>query len=232
METPRFRWTAEFLAGPGGFASKEEISSDWFNSKAEAVNDANKNADNEVQEFPYARNILRLVVVDETGKQMVELRGRSREHWRFSPLNISIVDDVEPVACSTMVCSHDILFLFSLVEWLEDYVFWTLFYSFCIELYSRTSVWKRRIQTVHFESFQTRNSIFDDLNILLPLCYFLFIVYRNYVFSYAQKCSQCILGNILPNKLILIANSSECIQDGFRFFYTKWDRIALYVLCR
>ena len=133
METPRFRWTAEFLAGPGGFASKEEISSDWFNSKAEAVNDANKNADNEVQEFPYARNILRLVVVDETGKQMVELRGRSREHWRFSPLNISIVDDVEPVACSTMVCSHDILFWgFSLFEWLEDYVFGLCFIVFAL----------------------------------------------------------------------------------------------------
>lgn len=115
METPRFRWTAEFLAGPGGFASKEEISSDWFNSKAEAVNDANKNADNEVQEFPYARNILRLVVVDETGKQMVELRGRSREHWRFSPLNLSIADGVEPVACSTMVCSHGILILVQFV---------------------------------------------------------------------------------------------------------------------
>lgn len=80
-DTPRFRWTAEFLAGPGGFASKEEISSSWFNTKAEAVNDANKNADNEVQEFPYARNILRLVVEDDTGKKLVELRGKSREHF-------------------------------------------------------------------------------------------------------------------------------------------------------
>lgn len=81
VECPRYRWRAEFLAGPGGFASKEEISGDWFNTKAEAVNDANKNADNEVQEFPFARNILKLFVEDENGKEMVELRGKSREHW-------------------------------------------------------------------------------------------------------------------------------------------------------
>lgn len=44
----RFRWIVEFLVGLGGFVSKEEIFSSWFNIKVEVVNDVNKNVDNEV----------------------------------------------------------------------------------------------------------------------------------------------------------------------------------------
>lgn len=44
----RFCWIVEFLVGLGGFVSKEEIFSSWFNIKVEVVNDVNKNVDNEV----------------------------------------------------------------------------------------------------------------------------------------------------------------------------------------
>ena len=64
----RYRWCAEFIAGPGGFCAKEEIASDWFSSPQEAKRDALENAEKEVGEFPYSRRrILRLFVEDDSG---------------------------------------------------------------------------------------------------------------------------------------------------------------------
>lgn len=77
---PKCRWSAEFMAGTGGYMCKEEITSEWFNSLEEARKDADKNAEQEVCEYPFSRGrILRLILEDEDGK-ITELIGVLREH--------------------------------------------------------------------------------------------------------------------------------------------------------
>lgn len=77
---PKCRWSAEFLTGAGGMLCKEEITSEWFNSREEARKDADKNAETEVCEYPFSRGrILRLILEEEDGK-ITELIGVLREH--------------------------------------------------------------------------------------------------------------------------------------------------------
>lgn len=76
------RWSAEFLAGTGGYLCKEEITSEWFESKEEAKKDADRNAEQEVMHFPFSRGrILRLILESEDG-QVTELIGLLREHGK------------------------------------------------------------------------------------------------------------------------------------------------------
>ena len=76
----KYRWSAEFLAGAGAYLSKEEITSEWFNSKEEAKKDAESNAENEVIEYPFSKGrIMRLILEGEDG-QITELIGVLREH--------------------------------------------------------------------------------------------------------------------------------------------------------
>lgn len=78
----RCRWSAEFLAGTGGFMCKEEITSEWFQTKEEAKKDADRNAEQEVNEFPFSRGrIMRLILEDEDGK-VTELIGLLREQGK------------------------------------------------------------------------------------------------------------------------------------------------------
>lgn len=77
---PKCRWSVEFLAGTGGCICKEEITSEWFNSREEAKKDADRNAEKEMNDFPFSRGrVLRLILEDEDGK-IHELRGMLREH--------------------------------------------------------------------------------------------------------------------------------------------------------
>lgn len=78
----RCRWSAEFLAGTGGCMCKEEITSEWFQTKEEAKKDADRNAEQEVNEFPFSRGrIMRLILEDEDGK-VTELIGLLREQGK------------------------------------------------------------------------------------------------------------------------------------------------------
>lgn len=64
----KFRWAAEFLAGPGGYIEKAEVVSDWFTNKGAATDDAYAKAQKEVDDYPYSRHrILKLIVEDEKG---------------------------------------------------------------------------------------------------------------------------------------------------------------------
>ena len=69
----KFRWAAEFLAGPGGYLEKAEVVSKWFKTLEEAKEHAQKNSEQEVNDYPYSRGtILKLIVEDNVGK-VVEL---------------------------------------------------------------------------------------------------------------------------------------------------------------
>ena len=69
----QFRWAAEFLAGPGGYMEKAEVVSKWFKTLEEAKEHAQKNSEQEVNDYPFSRGtILKLIVEDNTGK-VIEL---------------------------------------------------------------------------------------------------------------------------------------------------------------
>ena len=50
-----YRWRAQFRAGPPGCSEDEFILSDWFDTLEEAMRDAEKNAYDQVFEYPYLR---------------------------------------------------------------------------------------------------------------------------------------------------------------------------------
>ena len=74
QESTKYRWVAEFLAGPSGYMEKEEIVSEWFPDLNGAKMNAIDKAEREVQDFPYSRGrILKLFVEDNAGKEVKEL---------------------------------------------------------------------------------------------------------------------------------------------------------------
>ena len=80
----KFRWAAEFMAGPGGFPEKAEVVSKWFTSLDEAKEHAQKHSEKEVNEYPYSRGtILKLIVEDNAGK-IIELSNAKSVRERYS----------------------------------------------------------------------------------------------------------------------------------------------------
>jgi hypothetical protein len=86
----KFRWAAEFLAGPGGNACMEEVWSEWFSSEMAAKKDAENNAKNEVTTYPFSRgNILKLIIEDDRGNITVLKDSKSsRNYHRSSSINL------------------------------------------------------------------------------------------------------------------------------------------------
>lgn len=79
----KFRWAAEFLAGPGGYLEKAEVVSKWFTSLDEAKEHARKNSEREVNDYPYSRGtILKLIVEDNTGT-IIELSNAKSVRERY-----------------------------------------------------------------------------------------------------------------------------------------------------
>lgn len=79
----KFRWAAEFMAGPGGFLEKAEVMSKWFTSFDEAEDHAWKNYEREVNEYPYSRGtILKLLVEDNKGT-ITELSNAKKTRERY-----------------------------------------------------------------------------------------------------------------------------------------------------
>ena len=51
----KFRWAADFLAGPGGYLEKAEVFSKWFKTLDEAKQHAQKYSEQEISDYPYSR---------------------------------------------------------------------------------------------------------------------------------------------------------------------------------